>query len=207
MTSPDYYAVGQTFGASQSPDDPGSCLCAGTSITTPSGEIPVEDLSVGNFVLTVSGARRPVVSVRRWSYPHRLLAAQPALRPIRIGAGSLDGCLPRRDLFVSRDQSLLVDGVLVPAMLLTNGVTITVEQHVFRVDYIQIDIAAHGLLFAEGAAAETVVAEDGPAAAAGPYTSIPGWGHPVYAPKVEHGYALEAIRCRLAGLAGLMVTP
>ena len=186
MVAPGYLAVGQTWAGSYAADPLGPGLCAGTLVTTAAGEDRIEDLSVGDHVMTVSGASRPVVSINRRSYPDRLLAATPSLHPIRIGAGSLGNQLPKRDLLVSRDQALLLDGVLVPAFHLTNGVTITVEAHARQVQYIHVETAGHDLLLAEGAAAETFAGEE----------------QPICAPKVEHGYALEAIRCRLAGIAG-----
>ncbi len=192
MAIPGYYAVGQHWvSTSAGSDQLGSCFCAGTLIMTSLGEDRVEDLAVGDHVLTASGASRPVVCINKRSYPQRVVAATPGLQPIRIGAGSLGNRLPKRDLLVSRDQAMLVDGVLVPAFHLTNGVTITVDGQARRVHYVHVETAGHDLLLAEGTAAETFAGER----------------EPIRTPKVEHGYALEAIRSRLAGLAGSAEIP
>ncbi len=127
------------------------CFLRGTRILTPTGEVRVEELQVGDSVVTRFGGIQPVRWVGRHSHP----AGDPALTPVCIHAGALGERLPARDLYVSPGHSVLVDGTLLIARLLVNGVTVTQDWCPQRIDYVHIELAAHDCVIAEGAWAET----------------------------------------------------
>jgi autotransporter passenger strand-loop-strand repeat protein len=131
------------------------CYCQGTLILTEHGEVPVEDLHIGDRLVTHLGAVRPI----RWIGFRRLsIGRHPAPRdvcPIRIVAGALGAGIPRRDLLVSPDHAILLHGRLVPARLLLNGATVRREDGAADVTYFHIELGTHDILLAEGAAAES----------------------------------------------------
>jgi hypothetical protein len=180
-----------------------ACYCRGTLITTVRGDVPVEDIAIGDLVVTASGAARPVRWVGRRSYGGRFLAGQPHILPVRIAAGSLGGGLPRRDLLVSPCHAMLLDGVLVPAGCLVNATSIRVERGLDRVDYVHIELETHDVILAEGAPSETFVDDDSRGVfhnAAEHARLYPD--HAVQpalycAPRQEDGFAVQAIRDRL----------
>ena len=183
-----------------------ACYCPGTLIQTPQGEYTVETLVIGDIVVTASGADEPIRWIGRRRYTGRFLMGRPALRPIRIQAGALGGGLPRRDLLVSPMHAMFLDGVLVPTWCLANGTTIAQERTDQQVDYIHIELAGHDLILAEGAPSETFL-DDGSRGMFhnadeyhALYPDVPKAG--LYcAPRITSGYALEAIRQRLALVA------
>ena len=130
------------------------CFARGTLIATPSGERPVESLEEGDLVRLARGGGAAV----RWVGRRRLKldgAARPELqRPIRIVAGALGGGLPTRDLVVSPDHALFLDGVLVPAGLLVDGARIR-QEDVETIEYFHVELASHDVILAEGAPAES----------------------------------------------------
>ena len=62
---------------------------------------------------------------------------------------------PARDLLVSPDHALFIDGMLILARFLVNGVTILNEQAATVVDYFHIELDAHSVLLAERLPAES----------------------------------------------------
>ena len=179
-----------------------ACYAAGTRIAVPGGCLAVEALAAGDLVLTASGAARPVRWVGRRSYAGRFLKANPQVQPVQFSAGSLGGCLPERDLYVSPEHAMFLDGVLVPAHCLVNGVTIVRARGMERVDYFHVELDTHDLLLAEGAPSESFI-DDGSrgvfhnaAEFAGLYPDAEEAGG-FCAPRVDNGAALERIRVRL----------
>ena len=59
------------------------------------------------------------------SHGARAVAASAAVQPVCIRAGALAANTPRRDLFVSPQHSMLIDGMLLPAAALVNDISIT----------------------------------------------------------------------------------
>ena len=126
-------------------------------IATPGGERPVETLEIGDIILAADGSTRAVRWIGRQSVVS-VFANPLRSYPIRIAAGALGDGLPKRDLFLSPDHALLVDGVLVQAGALVNHTSITrVMQPGERFTYYHIETEDHALILAEGAPAETFV--------------------------------------------------
>jgi hypothetical protein len=133
------------------------CFLAGTNIACPDGHRPIEDLAIGDVVLTADGGRRPIRFIGRQTCA-TLFADPLRTRPIRIAAGALGDGLPVRDLCVSPDHALLIDGVLVHAGALVNGTTVTrMTDLPERFTYYHVELEDHSLILAEGVPAETFV--------------------------------------------------
>jgi hypothetical protein len=180
-----------------------ACYCPGTRIATDRGEIEIETLQIGDRVLTVRGEARPIRWIGRRSYGARFARRNKQLWPVLISAGALGTGIPARDLFVSPRHAMYLDGVLIPAQALVNGSSI-VQTTPGQVDYIHIELDTHDVILAEGAASESFVDDDSRAmfqnaaehAALYPYAAC---SPAIYcAPRVEDGFALEAVRRRIA---------
>jgi hypothetical protein len=76
-------------------------------------------------------------------------------RPIRIRRDAVAPGQPHRDLLVSPDHAVLLDGVLIPARLLVNGMTIVQDDRLRHADYFHVELDRHAILFAEGLESES----------------------------------------------------
>jgi hypothetical protein len=133
------------------------CYVRGTRIATVRGEVAIEDLTAGDLIVTASGEIQPV----KWIGSRRLdLTAHPrpeTVAPIRILRGAFADQMPHRDLLVSPDHAIFVDGKLICARQLINGTTILQETGWTAVDYYHVELDEHAVLFAEGLPAESYI--------------------------------------------------
>jgi hypothetical protein len=133
------------------------CFMAGTLVRTPGGEAAIETLRPGDLVLTHDGLVKRVNWLGRQTVSTAF--ADPLRRlPIRVRAGALGENVPCRDLLVSPDHALLVEGVLIQSGALVNGSSIVRETRVPTVFvYYHVELDDHSLILAENTPAETFV--------------------------------------------------
>ena len=181
--------------------DYAACYCRGTHIRTPGREVAVEDLRIGDLVLTAGGEALPLKWIGRRFYRDWLAVGNADVQPILFKAGSLADGVPARDLYVSPEHAMYLDGMLVPARHLVNGVSILKMAGMDAVDYFHLEFDRHVVILAEGAMAESFVDDDSRMLFhnADEYRRLypderPGRGAEFCAPRVESGYALEALR-------------
>jgi hypothetical protein len=133
------------------------CFVRGTRIKTVRGEVPVEELTTGDRVLTLDSGYQAI----RWIGSARR-PARGVMAPVLIRAGTLGN---ERDLRVSQQHRMLLRGwqasllfgeseVLVAAKALINDRTILREEG-GEVEYFHLLFDRHEIIFAEGALAET----------------------------------------------------
>ena len=133
------------------------CFMAGTRILTPEGEVEVEALQTGDLVTTADGQMRRIRWVGRQTVS-RLFADPLRVLPIRIAQEALGENTPSRDLLISPDHALLIDGVLIQAGALVNGTSIARESRVpSRFTYYHVELTDHSLILAENTPAETFI--------------------------------------------------
>lgn len=130
------------------------CFGGGTLIATDRGDVPIEMIRPGDLVLTNDGRLAPVRWVGRRSVDCRRHAHRGDVLPVRIAAHAFARCQPRRDLWLSRDHAVFLDGVLIPVRYLLNGATVAVAA-VAGITYLHLELDRHDVILAEGLPAET----------------------------------------------------
>ncbi|MDB4199800.1 Hint domain-containing protein [Planktomarina temperata] len=133
------------------------CFASGTLIKTQSGEVAIEDLSVGNMVLTMDHGYQPI----RWISSSKRRAIGN-MAPILIRKGALGNT---RDLRVSPQHRMLLSSwhaevlfgereVLATAKSLVNDHSILREEG-GEVEYFHMLFDTHEIVYAEGAPSES----------------------------------------------------
>ncbi len=184
-------------------DNNPACYCRGTLILTNRGEIAVEDMKIGDRLITASGKARPIRWIGTRGYSRRFAMGNKTILPIQVKQGALANNVPKRDLWVSPLHAMFLDGVLIPASCLVNGVSIVQVTWVDQVEYFHLELETHDVIVAEGALSESFLDDDsrGMFLNAATYREIYPDAARVparyCAPRVEDGEALQAVRDRI----------
>jgi Hint domain len=133
------------------------CYLRGTRIRTPEGERRIEELKIGDLVVTLSDESKPIKWIGHQRFKKSSKCWPKDFEPIRISRFALDERTPHRDLYVSPNHAIYIDGVLIPAKYLVNGRSITqcAPEGADIIEYLHIELFAHDVIYAEGATAET----------------------------------------------------
>ena len=185
------------------------CFLRGTRIATPGGLVAVERLRVGDRVETSRGVRPVIwtgereIDLDRHASPERVL-------PVKIAAGAIAPNVPVRDLWLSPDHAIYIDGALIPVKHLINGRTIRQSHRHGRIHYHHIELDEHDIVLAEGLSAESYldasdrVNFDDRALALHSGNVHTAWECRGYAPLLVTGPRLNAVRDWLSSRAVAM---
>lgn len=136
-----------------------TCFLAGSLIRTEAGDVPVEDVYVGDRILTVTDGvenYKPVI----WA-GYQTMTVQQGLPddeagcPVRVRAGALAAGVPYQDLLITPEHCLLIDGQFVPVRMLVNGGTIAYDRSLTRYTYYHVETACHDVIMANGTLTES----------------------------------------------------
>ncbi|WP_420011146.1 Hint domain-containing protein [Tateyamaria sp.] len=136
-----------------------TCFARGTLIATPGGTTEVQDLRIGDDILTADGAQTRVLWVGRQTvFP--ALQRSDRLLPVRIRQDAFGAGLPTQDLVVTADHGMVVDELVINASALVNGTSIQwveVSELPLTVVYYHVETENHQVILANGVPTETFV--------------------------------------------------
>lgn len=141
------------------------CFASGVMIETAIGSVPVQEILVGDRVLTRDSGYRAVCWIGRRHVDREWLARAPHLHPVLIRAGALGQERPARDMMVSPQHRMLLNGaraemlfgereVLVAALHLV-GLPGIDRAQADEVTYVQLLFDAHEIVLSDGCWSET----------------------------------------------------
>jgi len=142
------------------------CFTAGVQIDTGSGFSAVEALRPGDPVWTQDAGLQPVRWIGQRQIGVAAMRADPMLWPVVFAPGSLGGGLPHRRMALSPQHRLCRSGwraelhfghaeVLVPALALVNGTTITRTLPRAPVSYVHFLLDGHQIVRSDGVLSES----------------------------------------------------
>ncbi|MDR6183781.1 Hint domain-containing protein [Asaia bogorensis] len=137
------------------------CFLAGTMIRTPEGERAVETLRVGDLV-SVNGAGGSNIRRIEWVGSAEIVV-DPARSddvagyPVRFRAGALGGGVPDRDLFITPEHCVYIEGALVPARMLVNGHSIAYDRTRTRFKIYHFRTETHAIVWSNNMPTETLL--------------------------------------------------
>jgi len=132
------------------------CFTSGTLIATPTGNVEIDRLAIGDQVVTKDNGPQKIRWIGRRVLDRATLLATPKLRPILIREGVLGA---QKDLFVSPQHGILVDGshlMRAKHLAQTPKSRIRVAHGKKTVTYIHLLFDAHQILFSNGVASESL---------------------------------------------------
>lgn len=143
------------------------CFAKGVMILTDTGQVPVEDLRVGDMIHTAQNGLQAIRWIGSTHVSSTALKNRPNLRPIHIRAGAFGPNQPCRDMHVSRQHRFVVaskivqrmfdvDAVMVGAIKCTALPDIEIDETVQEVTYFHILLDRHEVIFAEGVPTESL---------------------------------------------------
>ncbi|MFT8516592.1 MAG: Hint domain-containing protein [Acetobacter persici] len=184
------------------------CFLAGTVLSTPTGDIAVEDVQVGDSLLTFKNGK-PVAQQVIW-VGSRKADVRPGLPldeagwPVRVRQGALADGVPSKDLLITPEHCLYLDGQFVPVRMLVNGETIAYDQTIRAYTYYHVETEQHAVIMADGALTESYLDTGNRRAfrQAGTVVRIPGlarnWADDAAAPLMTAREAVEPLHHSLA---------
>ena len=184
------------------------CFAAGTRIATLRGAVRVEQLRPGDQVRLVGGGLAPVVWLGHRRVRCRRHPRPADVQPVRIAAHAFGLGRPHRDVLLSPDHAVWVEGVLIPVRYLLNDATLR-QDDVAEVTYWHVELPAHGVLLAGGLPAESYLdtgnrgafANGGCVVLAQPAFARAAWHRQGCAPLVTAGAVRDVVYRRLLAQA------
>jgi len=149
------------------------CYAKGSQILTTNGYVPIENLNLGDRVITRGRINDTTYSLHEdvaksiiWISKFTLKTLSSETRPVCIKAHAFGENVPFKDLYVSPWHGVLVGGLKIPAIQLINGTTVVQDYPDNKVTYYHFEVQNHSAVVANGVLAETYVGGMSPSRAA-----------------------------------------
>ncbi|GBD57193.1 Hint domain-containing protein [Gluconobacter wancherniae] len=152
-------AYSKTFTQSDGSGGVITCFLPGTLIATDEGDSPVEQVLVGDFVSATVGDQKVSREVIWVGSNH--VQVRPELSddragyPVRILKNAISENVPFKDMLITSEHCLCIDGNFIPARMLVNGISIFYDKTITSYDYYHIETAEHSVITADGMLTES----------------------------------------------------
>lgn len=136
-----------------------TCFLAGSMIRTPEGDVAVETLRLGSTVLAFVNGEAVERTVTWAGRAHMVaktgLSDAEAGYPVRIMKDALAEGVPYKDMLVTPEHCLFINGGFIPARMLVNGRSVVYDRTMPSYDYFHVETAEHSVIMADGMMTES----------------------------------------------------
>lgn len=133
------------------------CFLKGTKILQKKGKTPVEDLRIGDLIVSEDGTEVAIKWIGHRTYQQPFTKEEKAAFPVLIKKNSIAKGSPCSDLYLSPEHSILIDRSLIPIKMLINGSTIKIISDFPAIIYYHIELSNHEVIYAENLAVESFI--------------------------------------------------
>ncbi len=135
------------------------CFLAGTEISVNGATRKVEDLAVGDRIDVLVNGKTEQKTVtwvgKSTSVAAPFLPLDMAGYPVRIVKDALAEGVPFKDMLITPEHCLYLNGCFVPARMLVNGQSIFYDQSFTSYDYYHVETEDHAIITADGVLTES----------------------------------------------------
>lgn len=137
------------------------CFLSGSMIRTSEGDIPVEDIQIGDQVIAFDwknnkDVTRSVVWVGKAGATVRPeLHDDEAGWPVRVLKDAVADGVPYKDMLITAEHCLFFKDRFVPVRMLVNGVSIFYDKTISSYDYYHVETEQHSVITADGMLTES----------------------------------------------------
>lgn len=135
------------------------CYLAGTMLLTPNGERAIETLTPGDQVTVYENGTTHTQTILRVGHARATTGSTGHADldgvPVRVRAGALADGIPSRDLLVTPEHCMMLEGGFIPVRMLVNGMSIAYDHAITEYDYYHVETEQHSVLIANGALSES----------------------------------------------------
>ncbi|WP_291501435.1 Hint domain-containing protein [Acetobacter sp.] len=139
----------------------GACFLPGTLIRTPSGEVLIEDVRIGDTV-SVFNWRNGVETQREvtWVGSQKMvvrsgLPDDEAGYPVRVLKDAISDGVPYKDMLITPEHCLFFEDKFVPVRMLVNGRSIFYDRTITSYSFYHVETQEHSVIWADGMLTES----------------------------------------------------
>lgn len=153
-----------TVNALTCPQTPVVCYAKGTLILSKNGFIPIENLKIGDKIITngkiynnkfILKDSKIQTKYLLWVSRFKVKNLNSNSRPVCIKKNAFGQNCPFKDLYVSPNHSLLLNGKMTIAKDIINGTTIYQDYECNDIEYYHLEFDSHSAICANGILAES----------------------------------------------------
>ncbi|WP_080504714.1 Hint domain-containing protein [Gluconobacter oxydans] len=137
------------------------CFLSGSMIRTSKGDVAVEDIQIGDQVVTFDWRNnqdviRPVIWTGKGHCKVRFdLPDDEAGWPVRVIKNAISDGVPYKDMLITAEHCLFFEGKFVPVRMLVNGQSIFYDKSITSYDYYHVETEQHSVITADGMLTES----------------------------------------------------